>query len=159
MVISLRYLANTQDFETCFVKGVLAPDEIKFWIPVDRELPDGTLFQAIVGFWRIVTIGFYPLSKAEMSYLLAFYYSNNKSIVYDGNTLDVVNDSVDEYNNQWIDGCELGRYFEIRLRTKTLETSVPIYWAPSVGLVDEEGNPLVGLDVDEIHGNPLYAPH
>ena len=160
MVISLRYASNTRDFNTFFVKGILAPDEIRFFIPVDRELPDGTLHQVVVGFWRVITIGFMVgLSKSDQSYLMEFYCSNSKSLVYGTETLDVVNESMDEFSDQFLNGSDLTRYFEMRFRSKNLETIVPTSWSPVVGLVNIDGTPLVGLADDLIHGNPLYAHH
>jgi hypothetical protein len=153
MGVTLTYSGGSQEFSELFVKGFDNPDEIEFFVGQNSELADGTLYQTIAGFRRVITLGLLPVNlKADRRFLAQFLFDSAKVLTFNGDSVSVVLKDPTGYSTEWLDGLEVGRYFEMQFREKTLQGVIPVEWTYDgyEDFYDADGLPVYDSDGQQV---------
>jgi hypothetical protein len=149
MGVTLTYSGGSQEFPELFVKGFDDPDEVEFFVGQNVELIDGTLYQTILGFRRIVTLGLLPVDlKVDRRFLAQFLFDSAKVLTFNGDSISVVLKDPSGYSTEWLDGLDVGRYFEMQFREKVLQGVIPVEWTYDgyEDFYDSDGLPVYDSD-------------
>jgi hypothetical protein len=159
MGVTLTYSGGSQVFNELFVKGFDNPDEVEFFIGDNEELADGTLYQRVVGFRRVITVGLLPQDlKTDRWFLAQFLFGSAKQITYYDETIDVTLKNPEGYSTEWLDDAEDQRYFQMEFREKAVMGIGGTIWPPTwtwdgyEELIDADGLPVYDSD-----GKPVYV--
>jgi hypothetical protein len=147
MSVTLKYGSSTRTFDEVGLRGFDDPDEVRFLMFQNRVLPDGSIYQRIPAYKRVITLDLgIPLLKADRVWLHNFMLSGSKSIVYLGIELSVDLEDVSGYQDEWIDGCEIARYYVLRLEEKLPSVTIPVEFGTQTALYTSDGEPVYDSD-------------
>jgi hypothetical protein len=129
--ITLKYGSTTKVYNALSVRG-FEVDEVRLWPPVQQKLADGSLRHKVSSLARTFTVSLAPVSaKADRAWLVTFALSNDWSLIYGGEEVEVVwGDPVNAIRSDWLDGTENSRAYTLTFLEKTafpIET-LPLTW-------------------------------
>lgn len=117
-------------YDALSVRGFDDVDSIGLWPPISNELLDGSVRQKISSFYRNITVNFGVLStKADRTFLVTAIISNDLSLVYKDEEVDVVLSSPQGFGSTWPFDVDFARSFSIDFREKNSRTTLPTSWA------------------------------
>jgi len=155
MSVTLKYGTLSRDFEEVGIKGFDDPDEVKFLMFQNKVLPDGSIFQRIPAYKRIVTLDLGVLQeKRDRVWIHSFLASGTKVISYLGIELPVDLEDAETYANEFWDNCETLRYYVLRLCQKIPSSSIPVEFGTQAQLYTADDPPQPVYDSD---GKPVYV--
>jgi hypothetical protein len=139
-LVTLKYGATEKEFTALSVRGLDDVDEVRFFVAENCELPDGSLFQRIPAFRRVITIDLgVLLVKSDRVWLSDFMDSSDKHIIYGTEDVPVVLEDPEGYENEWPDGLEAARYYVLKLEEMNARATVPDMWYTYTYKTDPEG--------------------
>jgi hypothetical protein len=155
MSVTLKYGSLTKDFEEIGLKGFDDPDEVKFLMFQNKVLPDGSIYQSIPAFKRVMTLDLGVIqSKPDRAWIHNFLMSDTKVISYLGIEIGVDLEEPEGFANEFWDGCETLRYYVIRLCQKLPSVSIPVEFGTQAQLYTADDPPQPVYDSD---GRPVYV--
>jgi hypothetical protein len=155
MGVTLKYGSSSKDFEEIALKGFDDPDEIKFLLFRNKIMPDGSVYQSIPAFKRVMTLDLGVIqSKPDRVWIHNFLMSDTKVISYLGIELPVDLEDPETFANEFWDGCETLRYYVIRLCQKLPSVSIPVEFGTQAQLYTNDDPPQPVYDSD---GRPVYV--
>jgi hypothetical protein len=123
---------DTQAYDVLGVRGLDNPDEIGLWPALSNQLLDGSQSQTNLKARRIITVDFGVIvSKRDRVWLMSFMLAPVKELVFAGDaespaeTVEVVLEAADGFQNEWLDGLSMARAFTLRFVEKTPWADVP----------------------------------
>jgi hypothetical protein len=153
MSVTLKYGSLTKDFSEIGIRGFDDVDEVKFLMFQNQVLPDGSIYQRIPAYKRVVTLDLgVVLSKRDRVWLHNFMISGTKVISYLGIEMPVDLEDISGHADEFWDGCETMRYYVLRLEQKLPSVTVPVEFGTYVVKTDPDGNV-----VTDPEGRPQYV--
>jgi hypothetical protein len=147
MSVTLKYGSLTKDFSEVGIRGFDDCDEIKFLMFQNRILPDGSIYQRIPAYKRVITLDLgIPLLKADRVWLHNFMLSGSKTLTYLGIELSVDLEDISGYADEFWDGCETMRYYVLRLEEKLPSVTIPVEFGTQTALYTSDGEPVYDSD-------------
>lgn len=87
------------------------PDEVRI-VGVQHRYLNGGMEEQTLGFNKIIEVDFGVIQNHEAAkFLHAFLFNERKTILYGAYVEDVVLDDPAHYENEWLDGVQVGRRF------------------------------------------------
>jgi hypothetical protein len=153
MSVTLKYGSSTRTFDEVGLRGFDDPDEVRFLMFQNRVLPDGSIYQRIPAFKRIITLDLGVVADKRLRvWLNNFILSGTKVISYLGIEMSVDLEDPRTFANEFWDGCETLRYYVLRLEEKLPSVGIPVEFGTYVVKTDPDGN--VATDPE---GRPQYV--
>lgn len=129
MGVTLKYGSESQSFDEVSIRGLDDVDSVKFFVVADEVLIDGSLHQEVLAFRRVITLDLgVILNKTDRVWLRGCFLSDDKHVVTTGEDVPVILSDAGTFDNEWIDNCELARYYVITCEEKNARDYVPSSW-------------------------------
>lgn len=126
--LTLKYTSGltvfSRDFNLVGTRGFSSPWICKILVKSYKHL-DGLISSKVLGFKRRIQLDFGVLTNsADIDFLLLFFTGTNRRLVKDNIVSRVDLENYEEYSNEWLDNCELGRQFVVDL----IESTILLAW-------------------------------
>ena len=117
---------DTQAYDVLGVRGLDNPDEVQLWPALSKQLLDGSQSQTNLKARRVITVDFGVIqTKADRVWLMSFMLAPVKELIFAGDsegvgeTVEVVLESAEGFQNEWLEGLSMARSFTLRFVEKT----------------------------------------
>lgn len=118
------------DYSVLGIKGVTEPESIVYWPPITDMLLDGSSYEKIIGYKRLVTVQFGVVStKSDRVFISTFCRNATKRIFYSNDEVEVVLQSAAGIEADWLDGVDFAKAFTLRFIEKNVRTADPPSWS------------------------------
>ena len=111
------------------VRGIDDPDEGEIFPGIQHNYLSGGVGEEIAGFRRTATIRFITTTHAERVAVLYWRLDTDREIDYSVDSETVLLFALQDFQsfgNEWMDGVDLVKMYELKLRETAIRTSFPV---------------------------------